>query len=237
MMFKAVLFDLDGTLLHIDMDYFLKQYFKKMMELAAEMGYREGSRLVEQIWRSTDVMIADLDHETSNEEVFMRDFYCNWPYSPEEFNLFFDRFYRERFPLLKEFCRPFPGVPEMMEYIMRQRVKVVIATNAVFPLSALRDRIAWAGLGHHRFDLITSYELMHFCKPHVQYYQEIVQRIGVQPEDCLMVGNDTGEDLPAAKIGMKTFLVEDLLIDKGADYKPDWQGRLPHFFDFVKKCI
>ncbi|MGS0763595.1 HAD family hydrolase [Syntrophomonas curvata] len=236
-MFKAVLFDLDGTLLHIDMDYFLKQYFKKMVELAAEMGYREGSRLVEQVWNSTDVMIADLNHDASNEEVFMRDFYRNWPYPPEEFNLFFDRFYRERFPLLKEFCRPFPGVPEMVEYIMGQGLKVVVATNAVFPLSALQDRIAWAGLGHHQFDLITSYELMHFCKPHVQYYQEIAQRIGVQPEDCLMVGNDTGEDLPAGKIGMKTFLVEDLLIDKGADYKADWQGGLPHLFDFVKKCI
>lgn len=236
-MYKAVLFDLDGTLLRIDMDYFLKQYFKKMVELADEMGYQEGSRLVEQVWRSTDNMIADIDHDTSNEEVFMRDFYQNWPYPPEEFNLFFDRFYQERFPLLKEFCGPFPGVPEMVEYIMGQGLKVVIATNAVFPLSALLNRIEWAGLGHHQFDLITSYELMHFCKPHVQYYQEIAQKIGVQPEECLMVGNDTGEDLPAGKIGMKTFLVEDLLIDKGANYKADWQGKLPDLFDFVKKCI
>jgi FMN phosphatase YigB (HAD superfamily) len=34
MMFKAVLFDLDGTLLNIDMDFFLRQYFAKMMEIA-----------------------------------------------------------------------------------------------------------------------------------------------------------------------------------------------------------
>lgn len=236
-MFKAVLFDLDGTLLRIDMDYFLKQYFKKMMELAGEMGYREGSRLVEQVWRSTEVMIADLDPHTSNEEAFMRDFYQNWPYPAEEFNQFFDCYYRERFPLLQEFCGPFPGVPEMMEYIMEQGLKVVIATNAVFPLSALQDRVNWAGLGHHQFDLITSYEHMHFCKPHVQYYQEIAYKIGVQPEECLMVGNDTGEDLPAGKIGMKTFLVEDLLIDKGAKHKADWQGKLPDLFDFVKKHI
>lgn len=236
-MFKAVLFDLDGTLLRIDMDFFLKQYFKKMVELAAEMGYREGSRLVEQVWRSTDVMIADLDRNTSNEEAFMRDFYQNWHYPPEEFNLFFDRFYRERFPLLEQFCEPFPGIPEMMEYIIGKGLKVVIATNAVFPMSALLDRIKWAGLGHHQFDLITSYELMHFCKPHIQYYQEICANIGVQPQDCLMVGNDTGEDLPAGKLGMKTFLVQDMLIDKGTEYIPDWQGRLPDLFDFVKKRI
>ena len=30
-MFKAVLFDLDGTLLDIDMEYFIPQYFRKMV--------------------------------------------------------------------------------------------------------------------------------------------------------------------------------------------------------------
>lgn len=236
-MLKAVLFDLDGTLLQIDMDYFLKQYFRKMVELASEMGYREGTRLVEQVWRSTDVMIADKNPDISNEEAFMSDFYQNWPYPPEEFKRFFDRYYRECFPLLKEFCQPFPGVPEMMDHIMEQGVKVVIATNAVFPQSALQNRIEWAGLGHHQFELVTSYELMHFCKPHVEYYQEIAERIGVLPEECLMVGNDTGEDLPAGRIGMKTFLVEDLLIDKGAKYTADWRGRIPDLIDFVKKRI
>ena len=49
MRFKGVIFDLDGTLLNIDMDYFLKHYFKKMVELAAEMGHEEETRLVEQI--------------------------------------------------------------------------------------------------------------------------------------------------------------------------------------------
>ena len=78
---------------------------------------------------------------------------------------------------------------------------------------------------------------MHFCKPHVQYYEEIADRIGVHPEECLMIGNDTGEDLPASKIGMKTFLVEDMLIDKGSSHKPDWSGRLPDLFDFVRKNL
>jgi HAD superfamily hydrolase (TIGR01549 family) len=236
-MFKAVLFDLDGTLLNIDMDYFLKQYFRKMVELAAEMGYKEGGRLVEQIWSSTEKMIADLDPRSSNEEVFMRDFYKNWPYSPEEFNPFFEKYYEERFPRLKEFCSSIPGVPEMVDYIKEQGLRVVIATNAVFPISALQDRLSWAGLGHCDFELITSYEDMHFCKPHVQYYQEIVEKIGVRPEECLMVGNDTGEDLPAGSIGMKTFLVEDMLIDKGADHKADWRGRFHDLFDFVRKHL
>lgn len=236
-MFKAVLFDLDGTLLNIDMDYFLKHYFRKMVELAAKMGYKEGNRLVNQVWRSTEVMIADLDPKSSNEEIFMRDFCQSWPYSPEEITSFFGRYYQECFPRLEGFCSPFPGIPEMVNYIIKQDLKVVIATNAVFPMSALQERIRWAGLGDHDFELVTSYEIMHFCKPHVQYYEEIAEKIGVNPGECLMIGNDTGEDLPASKIGMKTFLVEDMLIDKGSTHQPDWRGRLPDLFEFVRKNL
>ena len=53
-------------------------------------------------------------------------------------------------------------------------------------------------------------------------------------QDCLMVGNDTGEDLVAAAVGMKTFLVEDRLIDRGrGHFPPDWRGRLPDLFAFL----
>ncbi|MGR6836877.1 HAD family hydrolase [Syntrophomonas erecta] len=231
-MFKAILFDLDGTLLNIDMDEFLKHYFRKMVEMAHQEGY-PADGLVESVYQATDVMIADLEPETTNEEVFMKDFFMRWKYPKEEFAPFFDRYYQEVFPRLSHLCRTFPGVPEMMEKVFKLGVKVVIATNAVFPYSALKNRIDWAGVGHFDYDLITSYEVMHFCKPHVQYYEEISRLIGVDPEDCLMVGNDVGEDLPAGKIGMKTFLVEDILIDKGDNLTPDWRGKLPDLFRFI----
>jgi phosphoglycolate phosphatase-like HAD superfamily hydrolase len=108
-MFKAILLDLDGTLLNIDMDYFLKHYFRKMVELAAQMGYTEGTRLVDQVWRSTEVMIADLNPESSNEEVFMRDFCQNWPYSQEEIKLFLITITRSVSPGSKTFVVPSPG--------------------------------------------------------------------------------------------------------------------------------
>ena len=100
-------------------------------------------------------------------------------------------------------------------------------------ITALEQRLAWAGLGDFDFELITSYEIMHFCKPHPEYYQEILSLIGLSAEECLMVGNDIGEDLPAGTIGMKTFLVENMLIDNGASYKPDWRGDLNDFYRFA----
>ena len=120
-----------------------------------------------------------------------------------------------------------------MEKLLARNTRIVIATNAVFPLTALEQRLAWAGLRDFDFELITSYEVMHFCKPHPEYYKEILSLIGLPPEECLMVGNDIGEDLPAGTIGIKTFLVENLLIDKGANFKPDWRGDLNEFFRFV----
>ncbi|MEN6349104.1 MAG: HAD family hydrolase [Syntrophomonas sp.] len=234
-MFKAVLFDLDGTLLNIDMDVFLGHYFKKMQEIAVKEGFPEDSGIVERIFKSTGVMIDNRDPQSSNEEVFMQDFLNSWQYPKEQVQAFFNKFYEQGFPQLRSYCQPFPGIPEMMENLFSRDLKVIIATNAVFPMTALQQRLDWAGVGHFNYDLITSYELMHFCKPHQEYYEEITEQIGVDPKDCLMVGNDKGEDLPAGKVGMKTFLVEDMLIDNGSDLQPDWSGSLQEFLAFMKK--
>ncbi|MGI6453642.1 MAG: HAD family hydrolase [Syntrophomonadaceae bacterium] len=234
-MFKAVLFDLDGTLLNINMDQFLKQYFRKMQEMAVSQGFTGVERLVQQIMLSTDAMIKNLDPGLRNQEVFERDFYQHWHYPHHEFQKFFERFYREGFPQLKQYTRPFTGVPEMLEEVFNKGYKVVIATNAVFPMTALIQRLEWAGLGQFPFDLITSYENMHFCKPQIQYYEEICQIIDTEPDQCLMVGNDVGEDIIASKLGMKTFLVENLLIDRGEGFTPDWRGSLDHLFMFIRE--
>ena len=232
MMFKAVLFDLDGTLLNVDMMVFLPQYFKIMAAMAGEKGYPDGRELIEQINLSTRKMIEDNDPNTTNEQVFNQDFYNHWPYSPQEFSRFFAYFYQEGFPLLSEYCLPFAGVRDMMAGVMAQGWKVVIATNPVFPRTAIEQRLEWAGLGEFRFDLLTSYEVMHFCKPNLNYYLEIADIIGTYPKDCLMVGNDVGEDIVAGRLGMKTFLAEDMLIDSGNGFMPDWRGTLQDLYTF-----
>lgn len=233
-MFKAILFDLDGTLLDIDMDIFLKQYFMAMMKSAQELGYKYPAKLVEQVYRSTDVMLANRCADITNEETFMTDFLKACSYPELETRQFFDDFYREVFPGLQSYCRPFPVIPSIMEKVLERGYKIVIATNPVFPLSAVTQRIHWAGLGHFSFDLITSYENMHFTKPHPEYFLEISELIGVPPGECLMVGNDVDEDLAAGIIGMHTFLVENLLIDKGESGRlPDWRGDLNVFFRFI----
>lgn len=234
-MFKAILFDLDGTLLNIDMEVFLQHYFKKMAQLAPEYGLKDSQRLIGQVWKSTDVMISNRNPAISNEDAFMNDFFAAGDFPEKNTREFFDDYYDRAFPLLHSLCQGHALVPGMIESIFASSKKVVIATNPVFPVKAIQHRLDWAGIGHFPFDLITSYEVMHFCKPHPEYYQEISDMIGVPPEQCLMVGNDREEDLPAASIGMRTYLVEDGLIDRGSNLKPDWQGTLSQLAVFLEK--
>ena len=235
-MFKAILFDLDGTLLNINMEIFLQYYFAEMMQAAREYGYQDSKKMVEQVYLSTGLMIANRSPNVLNEEAFMRDFLTNWNYPELEVRTFFDDFYRQRFPLLKVHCRPFSGIPEMMQNLISRGLKIVIATNPVFPLEAIQQRLDWAGIGGLPYALITSYEEMHYCKPHQEYYEEIIDRIGTAACDCLMVGNDVDEDLPAGQTGMKTFLVEDMLIDKGqSGLLPDWRGKVSDMIRFIGK--
>jgi len=45
------------------------------------------------------------------------------------------------------------------------------------------------------------------CKPHVGYFEEILRRLALRAQDCLMVGDNPRKDLPAAKVGIRTFLL------------------------------
>ena len=47
------------------------------------------------------------------------------------------------------------------------------------------------------------------------YYTEISERWGLDPGQCLMVGNDAKEDAAAADAGMQVFLLTDCLINSG----------------------
>jgi len=70
---------------------------------------------------------------------------------------------------------------------------------------------------------------MHARKPHAAYYNEIAKMIGVDPQDCLMVGNEVKNDiLPARKAGMKTFWVTHAGTIP-TDVPSDWHGTLEDF--------
>ncbi|MFW5991589.1 MAG: HAD family hydrolase [Halanaerobiaceae bacterium] len=78
---------------------------------------------------------------------------------------------------------------------------------------------------------------MHYCKPHPGYYREILHKLSLTPEECIMVGNDVQEDMVAGDLGFKTYLVTDYLINRNQNSTNcDWQGSLEELYNvFLNK--
>ena len=103
---------------------------------------------------------------------------------------------------------------EIIDLVKQKGMTAVLATNPVFPRVATESRIRWAGLDPKDFALYTTYENACFCKPNPKYYLEILEKLGCQPSECLMVGNDVDEDMVAESLGMRVFLLSDCLINR-----------------------
>lgn len=231
-MIKTLLFDLDGTLLPNDIDIFIREYMKLLSRKIAHL--IPPDKFVPRLLASTKAMVENIDKNTTNQEIFLNHFFKGIEMKEEELMPIFDEFYSQNFSNLKEYTQPDPCVLRMINKAFEKGFEVVVATNPVFPLTAIQQRLAWAGVDQFPYKLITSYEIMHFCKPNPQYYEEILEIIQRKPEACLMIGNDVEEDLVAQKVGLKTYLVEDCLIHRnGNELHTDYRGNLMDLENFL----
>lgn len=221
-MISALLFDLDDTLLGSSMDEFLPPYFQLVMQRVAHLVPPE--RFVRQLMRSTQVMIANEDPAVTNAQAFAADFFPAIGIPEEQLMPLFEAFYREDFGALRRYTRPIPEARRVVQAAFDAGFDVVIATQPVFPLVAIQQRLEWAGIADFPYALVTSYENMHACKPNLRYFLEVCQRLGRAPQECLMVGDSLDQDIePARRAGLKTFWVTQSL---GSDAPCDWHGSL-----------
>ncbi len=234
MAIKTVLFDLDGTLLPMDQDIFVKSYLGRIAKAMAVHGY-DPDKLVRAIWTGTDAMVRN-DGSRLNEAVFWDTFagFFSAP-TPEELALF-DAFYREGFPAVRESCGFTPRAREVLDRVKALGLQAVLATNPIFPALATHQRVQWAGLQTSDFLHITTYENASFCKPNPDYYREILHKLGLAPEECLMVGNDATEDMVAETLGMQVFLLTPCLINKHDLDLSRWpRGDFDALLDYLDK--
>lgn len=243
-MFKdkdVFLFDLDGTLLTIETEEFLKYYFGALSSEFQDL-CTDQSDFINLLVASTQKMIKN-DGGSSNQQVFMEDFMekigVDKQAKAEQIKERFDQFYQNKFEALGKYFEIDRETPlEIIEYLKKQGKKLVLATNPLFPKEAVEKRLSWTGIDPADFELLTHYENMSYSKPNPNYYQEILEKINADPENCLMIGNDLKEDAAAAKLGIKTFIIEDKLIERqGSDYQIEWRGSLKEFKDLIKKEI
>ena len=222
---KAILFDLDGTLIEVNLKLFIPEYLKL---LASNV-----SHLVRQSKFISKLMIASQEVDKNNgnktnEEVFAEAFFPLIGYAREEMNPLFDKFYEQDFPKLRQYTRRKPAARKVMETAFERGYDVVIATTPLLPETAISQRLEWAGVPVDDFPykLITSLENSSANKPNLLYYKSIAETIGHTTKECLMVG-DEDKDMVAAQVGMKTFLVKSPNTELTLDTpEPDYQGSL-----------
>ena len=208
-MITSVLLDLDDTLLLNNMDTFLPVYLEEFGRYMADIIPPE--KFVEEILNGTMKMYANTDPEITLDRTFADHFYPAVGHAEIDLLPRLESFYSDVFPSLRELTSPRPDAVDLVESLFEHKFDVVIATNPLFPATAVEQRLAWAGLSSDKFPYaqVTSYEQYHFTKPSPVYYAEILGRIGKTPGSAVMVGNDPANDLvPAQTLGISVFHVD-----------------------------
>ena len=212
MSLRAVFFDLDGTLLPMDQEVFVKSYFSRLAKKMAPYGF-DPQVLVKGIWAGTEAMVKN-DGTCTNEERFWKVFptVCGEEVLKHQRTL--EDFYANEFQEVQKDCGFEPKAAEIVSLVKEYGLIPVLATNPIFPEIATVSRTRWAGLDVKDFAYYTVYENSSYCKPNLKYYQAILDHLKLSADEALMVGNDVVEDMIAEKLGMKTFLLTRDLINK-----------------------
>ena len=223
MAIKYIFFDLDGTLLPMDQDKFVQTYMGGLVTAMAPCGFAPKA-IADGMGLGVASMVKN-DGSRSNEQVFW-DAFCS-VVGPDGRNHMdvVNHFYANEFQEVRHVCGFAPEAAEVVALVKQLGYTPVLATNPLFPRAATESRVRWAGLQPSDFALITVYDNSRHSKPNPDYYRDIMEALGAQPEECCMVGNDAKEDMLAETLGMQVFLLTPCLINsEGKDLSRYPQG-------------
>ena len=235
MKLSAIMFDLDGTLLPMDNDYFTGYYFKYLARAARDWGYTDRERLIDAIWKGVAAMVRN-DGSRPNSEAFWETFQSATEVDADHTIDRFTHFYETEFNAAQAATLPAPLAREVLHTARDRAELVILATNPIFPRVADETRLSWLGLSCADFDLVTDYENCRFCKPNPEYYRQILSDFSLDPAACLMVGNDVDEDIIAAKqAGLHCFLLTDHLINRQGRTVNCPQGNYGEMLEYLRR--
>ena len=206
----TVLIDLDDTLLRNNMDTFLPTY---LQGLSGHLSTQVDPRLlVKSLLKATGKMAQKIYPATTLEQTFDDHFYpaIGIPRSNIEDQI--QQFYSRKFPLLRSLTAQKPGAIQLVHEFFHRGWDVIIATNPLFPRTAILQRLEWAGLSADQYPylLVPSFEYMHFAKPHPAYYAELLGQVGWPDRQAVMIGNSLSDDIsPANQLGLPAFWLTD----------------------------
>lgn len=205
---QAILLDLDDTLLGNNTAEFMKRYFGLLGEYARPV--MDNATFLPHLIQATQATIRNTDPAHTNAEVFWANFEALTGGRRSDLEPFFSRFYETEFARLRPSTLVRPAAVHLVRAAFERGLAVVVATNPLFPATAIEQRLAWAGVpvDEYPYALVTTYENMHAAKPQPAYYREILTAIDCPPERAVMVGDDWKNDIaPAAALGLYTYWI------------------------------
>jgi len=234
MKYKAILFDLDGTLLPMDMHRFTKGYFSLLYKSVGSLPIDEET-FVKAVWAATGAMVSN-DGGDINRNVFWNDFEKLTGICATELIAETERFYSNEFNEAKCFTEENPFAAQAVHLAREKAEYVILATNPLFPAAGQRTRLSWVGLSAEDFDLVTDYASDRYGKPNPEYFRDVLDRMGLKPCECLHIGNDELEDMYCcSRAGLDGYLVTDCLIpsDKYSHEGP--RGSFAEMMEYLRK--
>lgn len=206
-MLKIVLFDLDGTL------YKSAEIYQKF----AEAAYHTYALI-----KHTTIEKAKEVLETKRDEMKKERGYAV-PYTLAllAFNIPIEKWHKENIKFFD--AGVYLSEDKKLQNFLKElknRYKLGVLTNNN---KIQTERILKKLKIQEFFDFIFTYESFKLIKPDLEIFKKIINKIGVKPDECLMVGDRYDVDLvPAKEVGMQIFEV------KG----PEDIENLKNFLDF-----
>ncbi len=228
---KTIFFDLDGTLLDLNMDTFLPRLLKAFTK---KISHLVPNRLFIKYMINSMKLMNNNNGPETNEVLFNNYFYPKMPCLRSKLEPLINEFFEKDFDDLKIFSRRMTGAKTLIQCLTDLDFDIVIATTPISPISTIHHRLKWAGLDEFHYTMITSCENSRACKPSYNYFKDILKAINQRAEDCLMVG-DENKDMLAANFGFKTFLIPGERTKLGQDTpKPDYIGDLVLLYNIIE---
>ncbi|MBI3159262.1 MAG: HAD-IA family hydrolase [Chloroflexi bacterium] len=229
----TLLLDLDNTLLDNDMGAFIPAYLNGLAE--AMSAYVPPEELVPALLKATQAMQENTDLRRTLKQTFDHAFYPALGLNSADAQDLIDHYYAEKYPAIATLTAPRPVAIDFVREAFHRGHRIAIATNPLFPRTAIAQRLAWAGLPieANSFSLVSCYEEFHFTKPSPAYFAEVLARLGWPEGPALVIGDDPANDAaPAAKLGLASFLVRTDLPDSVAPRKNN-AGGIEDILDWI----
>ncbi len=231
-MLKAVVFDMDDTLLSINLSAFLAVYLRDEARLLGDIGRKNPFSALAALGGTFYELNANdrpLDDNRTNEEFYIETIKrrSGVPLDDPVIAEAFAYYEHEVLPHRNDgiiSARPRVGAREAVETVVDLGLTVALLTNPSFSRACIACRMGWGDMLDMPFELVTTMENSRRCKPDPRYYLDAIEALGLEPHEVLMVGNDPKRDFPTPDCGIQTAYV-----GSGNPVRATWSGPMAAF--------